>query len=144
MDIKDFKSGKFIQQFHYKSFLPEKINVEWAVSLPEINKLLEEANIKIGELNAFSTMVPDVDLFIRMHVIKEATTSSRIEGTQTNIDEAVLKEKDVMLEKKDDWQEVQNYILAMNTAVDQVASLPVSSRLIQLAHKILLENHENQ
>lgn len=140
MDIKDFKSGVFIPQLQYKSFLPEKINKEWIISDPIINTLLEEANIKLGELNAFSMMVPDVDLFIRMHVVKEATTSSRIEGTQTHIDDAILKEKDITAEKKDDWNEVQNYINAMNFAVERLSKLPVSSRLIKSAHKILLEN----
>jgi Fic family protein len=140
MDIKDFKSGIYIPQYQYKSFLPEKINKEWIVSNPVLNKMLEEANLKLGELNAFSSIVPDVDLFIRMHIVKEATTSSRIEGTQTHIDDAVLKEKDISPEKRDDWREVQNYIAAMNNAVDSLSTLPVSSRLIRQAHKILIEN----
>ncbi len=140
MNIKDFKAGNFIQQYQYKSFSPSKINEEWIVSDPALQKLLEEANIRLGELNAFSIIVPDVDLFIRMHIVKEATTSSRIEGTQTHIEEAVLKEKDVDPEKHEDWLEVQNYIAAMNSAIDQLVNLPVSSRLIKLAHKILLEN----
>lgn len=140
MNIKDFKAGNFIQRYQYKSFSPSKINEEWIISDPALQKLLEEANIRLGELNAFSIIVPDVDLFIRMHIVKEATTSSRIEGTQTHIEEAVLKEKDVDPEKREDWLEVQNYIAAMNTAIDQLVNLPVSSRLIKLAHKILLEN----
>lgn len=140
MDIKDFKSGIYVPQYHYKSFLPEKINKEWIVSDPLVNKLLEEANLKLGELNAFSLIVPDVDLFLRMHIVKEATSSSRIEGTQTHIEEAVLKEKDVDPEKRDDWKEVQNYISAMNAAIESLCYLPLSTRLIQQAHKILLEN----
>ena len=140
MDIKDFKAGDYIPQYQYKSFLPEKINKEWIVSDPLVNKLLEESNLKLGELNAFSLIVPEVDLFIRMHVVKEATTSSRIEGTQTYIEDAVLKEKDVAPEKKDDWHEVQNYIQAINQAIDSLSSLPVSSRLIRKVHKILLES----
>lgn len=140
MDIKDFKAGIYKPQYQYKSFLPEKINKEWIVSDPVVNKLLEEANLKLGELNAFSVIVPDVDLFIRMHVVKEATTSSRIEGTQTHIDDAVLKEKDISPEKRDDWREVQNYIAAMNNAVESLSTLPVSSRLIKQSHKILIEN----
>lgn len=140
MDIKDFRAGTYVPQFQYKSFLPEKINIEWIVSDSVINKLLEEANLKLGELNAFSLIVPNVDLFIRMHIVKEATTSSRIEGTQTYVEDAVLKEKDISPEKRDDWREVQNYISAMNDAVESLSTIPVSSRLIKQAHKILIEN----
>jgi len=140
MDLKDFQAGNYISQFQYKSFLPEKINREWIISDPVVNKLLEEANIKIGELNAFSHIVPDIDLFIRMHVVKEATTSSKIEGTQTHIDDAVLRERDINPEKKDDWREVQNYIAAINYAVDELSKLPISTRLIKLAHSILLKD----
>lgn len=140
MDIKDFVAGSYVPQYQYKSFLPEKINLEWVISNPIINILLEEANLKLGELNAFSLIVPDVDLFIRMHIVKEATTSSRIEGTRTQIEEAVLKESEVNPEKRNDWQEVQNYVLAINTAIENLSNLPVSSRLIKSAHEILMQN----
>ncbi|HMR17809.1 MAG TPA: hypothetical protein PKA53_00800 [Sphingobacterium sp.] len=32
---------------------------------------MEEANLRLGELNAFSSFVPDVDVFIRMYIVKE-------------------------------------------------------------------------
>jgi len=134
MDIRDFTAGRYIPQYQYKSFLPEKINREWIISDPVINKLLEEANLKLGEFSAFSLFVPDVDLFIRMHIVKEATTSSRIEGTRTQIEEAVLMEKEITPEKRNDWQEVQNYINAINATVENLATLPISSRLIRYAH----------
>ena len=35
-----------------------------------------------------------------MHIIKEANTSSRIEGTQTNIDDVLMDEEDVLPEKR--------------------------------------------
>ena len=53
----DFISAKYVKQIEYKSFSPEKINHEWIVSTPEVNKLLSEANRIIGELNAFSFSV---------------------------------------------------------------------------------------
>ncbi|WP_026767883.1 Fic family protein [Asinibacterium sp. OR53] len=139
MNIKEYKSGAFTKQHGYKSFSPNPINKEWGINNPEINTLLEEANLRLGELNAFSTFVPDVDVFIRMHIVKEATQSSRIEGTRTRMDEAVLEAKDISPELKDDWQEVQNYIEAMNHSIKSLEKLPLSSRLIKQAHKILLK-----
>lgn len=138
MDLPEFISGKYIKQIEYKSFSPEKINHQWIISNPEVNKLLAEANRLIGELNAFSQIIPDVDFFISMHILKEATTSSRIEGTKTNMEEALIKEEDIIPEKRDDWAEVQNYIKAINTSIKELEKLPISNRLIKNTHKILL------
>jgi len=138
MDLKNFKSGTYRQQYRHKSFAPSLINQTWVWSNPKINTLLEEANHKLGSLDAFSKQLPDVDYFIRMHVIKEATTSSRIEGTKTNIEEALLKVNEIDPERRDDWQEVQNYIAAMNHAVKRLQKVPVSTRLLKETHNILL------
>lgn len=140
MNLKDFKAGTYKQQYKYKSFTPEKINHTWVWTDPAINVMLEEATQALGELNAFSFIVPDVDLFIQMHIIKEANTSSRIEGTKTDMDEALMKKEEIAPERRDDWQEVQNYVHAMNYAIQKLAELPVSSRLLQHMHRILLES----
>jgi Fic family protein len=140
MDIKDFKAGAFTTQFQYKSFSPEIIDKEWIVSDPTVNTLLAEAHLKLGALDAFSVIVPNVDVFIRMHVIKEATKSSRIEGTQTQIEEAVQRIEHIHPEKRDDWQEVQNYIHAMNVAIAELENLPLSSRLFCSTHRLLLDH----
>ena len=117
MSITNFKSGNFIQRYQYKSFEPSKVNVEWLIDNAELQFLLSQADIKLGELNAFSQLIPDVDFFIKMHILKEGTKSSRIEGTQTNIDDAVQKEENIEAEKKDDWLEVHNYVEAMNQSI---------------------------
>ena len=71
--------------------------------------------------------------------MKEATQSSRIEGTQTNMEEAILDKEYVPLDKRDDWMEVHNYINAMNEAIKMLQELPFSSRLIRNVHKTLLQ-----
>jgi len=139
MNIKDFIAGKPVKQLEYSSFLPEKIHKEWIISSPKTNSLLADANRLLGELNAFSQLIPDIDFFIQMHISKEATTSSRIEGTKTNMEELLLNEEEIDPEERDDWNEVQNYINAINYSINELENLPLSNRLLTNTHKILLQ-----
>lgn len=139
MNVSSFKAGKIVQRYQYKSFEPNVVDIPWQIDNAELIMLLSKADIKLGELNAFSQLIPDVDFFIKMHVLKEGTKSSRIEGTQTNIDEAIQKEEYIHPEKKDDWQEVQNYVQAMNEAIESLEKLPLSNRLLKQTHKTLLQ-----
>jgi Fic family protein len=139
MDLKNFKPGTYKRQGDYKALSPTRINKAWVCTDPYIHVLLEEANRLLGELNAFSRIVPNVDLFIRMHIVKEATQSSRIEGTKTEIVDALRDKESLAPEKHDDWQEVQNYIEATEQAIKQLKKLPVCSRLLTSAHKTLMQ-----
>ena len=140
MDIKEFKAGSYKKGYEYQYFLPEKINHSFFWTDTVINELLEKASLKLGELNSFSRFVPDTDMFIIMHIFKEAVVSSRIEGTQTKIEEALIEEKEIDPERRDDWKEVNNYVSAMNAAIEELITLPLSNRLIKNTHKILLSS----
>jgi len=137
--MKQFKAGKNTSQGYYKSFQPEFINRQWQIESMEVMQLLSQADRELGRLDMYSKYIPNIDLFISMHVLKEATQSSKIEGTQTNMEEALLDKEDIPLDKRDDWQEVQNYIQAMETAVKRLDKIPFSSRLIRETHQILLQ-----
>jgi Fic family protein len=136
--FEDFVAGRWEQQYQYKSFAPVLVNREWRWEDPVINTLLEKASRALAELDAFTLIVPDVDLFIQMHITKEANTSSRIEGTQTRIDEAVLKAEQLEPEKRDDWLEVHNYVQSINEAILELERLPLSNRLLKHTHEILM------
>lgn len=140
ISIENYKSGHYEQGAGYRYFVPSTINDIWTWNDSSINTLLEKASLKLGELNSFSRLVPNSDLFIQLHVTKEAVLSSRIEGTQTHMDEALLPQSEVKEERRNDWQEVRNYINALNMAIDNLVRLPISSRLIRNTHRILLDN----
>ena len=139
LKIEEFQSGKYVRQYEYQSFSPSSINHQWIWEDGKISTLLTDASRKLGALNSFSLLVPDIEIFIEMHVIKEATKSSKIEGTQTEIEDVLKESSDIPPERKDDWQEVKNYIEAMNVAVKNLKTLPVSTRLLKNSHKILMK-----
>lgn len=137
--MKKFQAGRYIQQGHYKSFQPNLMNRAWTIDDMGLIQLLGKADRELGRLDMYSDYVPNLALFIQMHVLKEATQSSKIEGTRTNMEEALLDKEDVALDKRDDWEEVQNYVAAMNEAIEKLQSLPFSARLIKETHRTLLQ-----
>ena len=134
-----FKAGNYINQGYYKSFQPNPTNRLWQIDDIEIIELLSKADRQLGRLDMYSEYIPNIDLFISMHVFKEATQSSKIEGTQTNMEEALLDRKHVSSEKRDDWEEVQNYVEAMRSANQDLENLPFSTRLIRNTHHVLMQ-----
>lgn len=137
--MKNFKAGTYVNRGHYRSFEPALIHRKWILDDPGTIRLLSEADQHVGRLDMFSGYIPNIDLFISMHVAKEATQSSKIEGTQTNIEDAMLDRANISPDKRNDWEEVQNYIEAMNTAIKQLELLPFSTRLIRKTHKVLMQ-----
>lgn len=139
IDIHKHIAGKWVQRIEYQSFTPNFVSAQWLISDPEIIQLMSEADRDIGRLDAFSDMIPDIGFFIKMHITKEATVSSKIEGTQTTFKDALFKADDLIPEKRDDWNEVHNYIQALNNAIFDLEKLPISNRLIRKTHAKLLQ-----
>jgi Fic family protein len=137
--MQNFKAGRQVWQGSYRCFLPEELNRSWTLDNMEVIGLLSRADRHLGRLDMYSEYIPNIDLFISMHKLKEATQSSKIEGTKTNIEEALKEREALPLEQRDDWDEVNNYTRALNAAIDQLSELPLSSRLIRDTHKLLLQ-----
>ena len=140
MKLEEYKSGEYVKMNDYKAFIPSKINFNWGWDDTKLDKLLAEAHRQIGELNAYSLLIPNVDLYIKMHVKIEANKSSRIEGTRTTVEEDLLDVTDINPEKRDDWEEVQNYVKATNYGIERIRDgFPVCTRLIREIHEILMQ-----
>lgn len=138
--VEEFKSGYFQNMGDFKSFIPSLINKEWVWMSPKINVLLAKANQELGKLEMYSQRIPNVDLYIQMHISIEANKSSKIEGTKTTIEEDFIDIEDLVPEKRDDQQEVKNYIIAMNHGINRIIhdQFPISTRLIKEIHEKLL------
>jgi Fic family protein len=141
IDLAQYTSGALHKHpSGYTYFVPSKINEQWIWDNPQINTLLEKAANKLGELNSFSKLVPNIDLFLHLHITKEAVISSRIEGTKTQINEALLDEEDISPERRNDWQEVTNYVKALTKSIIDLETLPISARLIRKTHGLLMDS----
>ena len=139
MKLEGYVAGEYKNGDGYKAFLPSKINYNWGWDDTKLDALLAEANRQIGELNAYSLLLPNVDLYIKMHVKIEANKSSKIEGTKTTIEEDLSDLQDINPDKRDDWEVVHYYVIATNYGFERINNnFPVCNRLIREIHGILL------
>ena len=85
---------------------------------PSTVRLLADAEGALGQLAGIGRLVPNPDLLIRPYLLREALSSTRIEGTQATM--AEVYETDATGEKpNDDVEEVVSYMAAMRWGLDQ-------------------------
>ncbi len=145
MNQEEFRSStagkciRTISRYPYWAYvpnpLPPKIEVDW-----ELANLLSKADSKLGELSGTGQLLPNPNLLIRPFMRREAVTSSRIENTQSGLDDLFLFEADETEPSPvSDVKEVINYVRAMEYGIKRLEELPVSSRLICEIHQILMQ-----
>ena len=116
--------------------LPPKIVVDW-----ELVNLLSKANGKLEELSSAGQLMPNVHPLIKPLLIRrEAVTSSRIENTQSGLEDLFFFEADQTEPSlASDVKEVLNYVRALEHGIERLRELPISSRLICEIHGILMK-----
>lgn len=93
----------------------------------------------LGELNGISRTLPDPYLLIRPLQVREALTSSSMEGTFTTVDDLLLLEAGAPERGgASDTREVQNYRRALSAAIKSLDEVPLSLRTLREAHRRLL------
>ncbi|MFZ5365737.1 MAG: Fic family protein [Patescibacteria group bacterium] len=100
---------------------------------------LASASFELGRLDGLQRSLPNPQILISPLLIKEATISSRIEGTRSTISD-VLKYEATGEIKHPDTVEVSNYKKAMVMAIEQLKNTPIDLSFIKGLHQILLEN----
>ncbi|MDC9700875.1 MAG: Fic family protein [Alphaproteobacteria bacterium] len=145
MDLSNYNAGG-CDPLYSDTFLPKLIHHEWGIADMQVLELNSRADRALGGLNAYAELkqIPDIKFFIPYVAAVEATQSSSIEGTQTTIEDAFKSSEDMLPEESADWCEVQNYIKALNSALENLKSVPFSNKLLKGAHAILMQGVRGQ
>lgn len=115
--------------------LPPKIEMDW-----ELANLLSRADTKLGQLSGAGQLLTNPNLLINPFIRREAVMSSRIENTQSGLEDLFLFEADeTEPPPMSDVREIHNYVRAMEHGIDRLQELPISSRLICEIHGILMK-----
>lgn len=137
------RSGTYVSNLtgeaFYKSFKPSFLPLDSEIIIDkDILFELIDANKRLASLDALSSHIPNIDLFLSMYIRKEAILSSQIEGTQCTLEDIL----DPAIENNNnlDVKEVLNYIKATEYAINRLNSLPLCNRLIKETHEVLLSN----
>src|SRR3989338_347557 len=139
------KIGKYIyhkdaQWGTYKSFFPNPFPPVDGFGFPEsLIKQDAQAQHFVSTLNGITKLLPDVDFFIFMYILKDATSSSQIEGTGATMMDALEAEAKIDANLPDDVDDITHYIKALNRGIKLLEKIPISTRLIKLMHKELME-----
>ena len=120
----------------YVAYFPAPIPRTIELPAPTI-RLLADAEASLGRLSGIGQLVPNPHLLIRPYLLREALSSSRIEGTQASL--ADVFEAEASEEPPNaDVEEVLNYIDALEWSLTQRGQLPLGVRLIREMHRRLL------
>lgn len=107
------------------------------------NNLLQKANhaqFLLGKLSGITILLPDVDYFISSYVMKDATSSSQIEGTKATIIDALEYVADPINAGATDADDIAHYVKALNYGLARLKEdkFPFSLRFIRELHKELM------
>jgi Fic family protein len=110
-----------------------------ALDLPASTiRMLADAEAALGQLSAVGRLVPNPDLLLRPYLLREALSSTRIEGTQASM--AEVFELDASGDSPNaDLEEVVNYVAAIRSGIGRLGELPLSTRLLREMHRRLMD-----
>ena len=138
-----YRAGRYEKQKEgYSAFIPACLPpvppIDYSSDLPVA---LARAAGALGNLNGSIQTFPPPELFVSMYIRREAVLSSKIEGTQSSLQDLLAAEAQIFAnDYHDDVYDVIDYVAAMKHGLEKVKSLPVSTPIIRAIHKKLLQN----
>lgn len=141
-DFRAASAGRVVRTLQgYDAFVPAPLPPELSVD-NQLFLATSRADAALSELAGVGRLLPNPHLLIAPFLRKEAVLSSRIEGTHTNLAELlrgeVEEEEDRSPSLDPDFQEVHNYVTALEYGIDRLKTLPLSLRLVRELHERLM------
>lgn len=130
---------KIKQPKGFEASVPNNFPVKglFDISQELINKA-GEAERLVGKLDGITQILPDVQFFLKMFSLKDATSSAQIEGTQATMVDAVEMEAGIN-GKESDAQDIIFYIKALEYGIERIKEFPLSLRFIRELHSKLMK-----
>lgn len=122
---------------YWPAFVPNPLPPAIAWS-GETVALLSGADRALSELNGRAAALPNPYLLIRPMATREAVASSGIEGTTSTIAELYQYQLDGVAADREDAEEVDNHVRALQFGLERLERLPMSLRLLREVHQVLM------
>jgi len=137
--------GKYIQQTNekgmkFRAFIPHPFPPKIGFGLSEnLVKQDYQAQHLVSKLDGITQLLPDIDFFLFMYILKDASSSSQIEGTGATLINALEAKAQINADLPDDVNDIIHYIKALNNGIKELNKIPISVRLIKKLHRDLTE-----
>lgn len=128
-----------------KPYVPDTLPLK-GIDFNQFADQLGEASLSLGRFDGLLQSMVNPKVLLSPLTTQEAVLSSKIEGTETTLEEVLEAEAEYGdgLIPNDDITEVLNYRKAMGLAVEEMNSRPCSLNLIKRMHYILLDSVRGQ
>jgi Fic family protein len=133
--------GQFVTQPQgYKAFIPAQFPPQENIAINnQIIAKHTEAIRLLGKLDGITELLPDKDCFLQMFILKDASSSSQIEGTNATMSDAIEAENiDRKPDLPTDVDDILHYIKALNYGMARAKEFPFTLRFIKELHEKLL------
>ncbi|MBL8065273.1 MAG: Fic family protein [Chthonomonadaceae bacterium] len=141
------RAGRYeVQPEGYKAFVPAPLPPVPPLHMDdELVSLNSRSDSMIARLDAAGDLVPNRELFVFMHAMREAVLSSQIEGTQSSLEDLLRVEADLADKADpDDVTETVNYQKALAHGLKNLEDMSVSLKLVTQIHKVLMQGARGQ
>ena len=99
---------------------------------------IAEAERAVSELKGLAANLPNPHLLAGAFARREATLSSRIEGTQSDLRGLLLFEAGDFAAQKTDAREIANYVAALEHGLKRIGEVPLCLNVLLEMHGLLL------